>query len=56
MPAADRLTPEERRSLTHGEFWIPERERNVYRRALEALNGAGIAEARRTLPPLEDEG
>jgi hypothetical protein len=42
MPAADRLTPEERRSLTHGEFWIPERERNVYRRALGALNGVGI--------------
>ncbi|HVL69329.1 MAG TPA: hypothetical protein VM364_18875 [Vicinamibacterales bacterium] len=37
-----RLTPEERKSLTHGDFWIPEDEREVYRRALEALNGAGI--------------
>jgi hypothetical protein len=32
-----RLTPEERKSLTHGDFWIPEEERVVYRRALEAL-------------------
>ncbi len=37
-----RLTPEERKSLTHGDFWIPEEERDVYRRALEALNKAGI--------------
>jgi hypothetical protein len=37
-----RLTPEERKSLTHGDFWIPEDERVVYRRALEALNGAGV--------------
>lgn len=37
-----RLTPEERKSLTHGDFWIPEAERDVYRRALEALNAAGI--------------
>jgi hypothetical protein len=37
-----RLTPEERKSLTHGDFWIPEEERGVYRRALEALNAAGI--------------
>jgi hypothetical protein len=26
--------------LTHGDFWIPEEEREVYRRALQALNGA----------------
>src|SRR5262245_61838794 len=37
-----RLTPEERKSLTHGDFWIPEHERDVYRRALEALNAAAI--------------
>ena len=37
-----RLTREERKSLTHGDFWIPERERDVYRRALEALNAAGV--------------
>jgi hypothetical protein len=38
-----RLTPEERKSLTHGDFWIPESERAVYRRALEALNNARIS-------------
>lgn len=37
-----RLTPEERRSLTHGDFWIPEEEREIYRRALEAVNAAGV--------------
>jgi hypothetical protein len=37
-----RLTPEERKSLTHGDFWIPDAERVVYRRALEALNTAGL--------------
>jgi hypothetical protein len=37
-----RLTPEERKSLTHGDFWIPEEERVVYRRALEALNAAAV--------------
>jgi hypothetical protein len=36
------LTREERKSLTHGEFWIPEAEREVYRRALTALNRAGM--------------
>lgn len=36
------LTAEERKSLTHGDFWIPETERGVYKRALEALNAAGI--------------
>ncbi|HUF51948.1 MAG TPA: nucleotidyltransferase family protein [Longimicrobiales bacterium] len=36
------LTKEERKSLTHGEFWIPEEERVVYRRALESLNQAGV--------------
>ena len=37
-----RLSPEERKSLTHGDFWIPEEERDVYRRALQALNNASI--------------
>jgi hypothetical protein len=37
-----RLSPEERKSLTHGDFWIPEEERAVYRRALQALNDASI--------------
>jgi hypothetical protein len=37
-----RLTPEERKSLTHGDFWIPEEERDVYKRALGALNEAGV--------------
>jgi hypothetical protein len=37
-----RLTPEERKSLTHGDFWIPEEERDVYRRGLEAVNAAGV--------------
>ena len=37
-----RLSPEERKSLTHGDFWIPEEEREVYRRALQALNAAGV--------------
>lgn len=37
-----RLTTEERKSLTHGDFWIPEEERVVYKRALEALNRANV--------------
>ena len=37
-----RLSPEERKSLTHGDFWIPEEAREVYRRALQALNAAAI--------------
>lgn len=37
-----RLTPEERKSLTHGDFWIPDVEREIYRRALEALNAADL--------------
>lgn len=36
------LTREEQRSLTHGEFWIPEHERGVYQRALRTLNRAGV--------------
>lgn len=37
-----RLTPEERKSLTHGDFWIPDDERAIYRRALEAINAANV--------------
>ena len=37
------LTPEERKSVTHGDFWIPDQEREIYKRALEALNAAGVA-------------
>lgn len=37
-----RLTAEERKSLTHGDFWIPDAERDVYKRALEAVNAAGV--------------
>ncbi|HXW07539.1 MAG TPA: hypothetical protein VD833_20050 [Vicinamibacterales bacterium] len=37
-----RLTAEERQSLTHGDFWIPDDERAIYRRALEALNAAAV--------------
>ena len=36
------LTPEEQKSVTHGEFWIPEAERQVYQQGLRALNEAGI--------------
>jgi hypothetical protein len=37
------ITPEERKSLTHGDFWIPDEERDIYRRALEALNAHSIS-------------
>jgi hypothetical protein len=37
-----RMTPEEKKSLTHGDFWIPEAERVIYRRALEAVNAACV--------------
>src|SRR5687768_9524844 len=41
-PDMVRLNPEEQKSLTHGEFWIPEDERQVYRLALHAMNEAGV--------------
>jgi hypothetical protein len=41
-PANDDLSREERRSLTHGAFWIPEEEREKYKRAIAALNRGGI--------------
>ncbi len=39
---APELTREEQKSLTHGEFWIPDEERRVYQRALRALSQAGV--------------
>ena len=36
------MSSQERKSLTHGEFWIPEAEREVYREALETLNREGV--------------
>lgn len=36
------LTGEEEKSVTHGEFWIPEEEREAYKIALQALNAAGV--------------
>lgn len=36
------LSHEERRSVTHGDFWIPGEEREKYKRALEALNRGGV--------------
>jgi hypothetical protein len=41
-PEPGDLSREERKSLTHGEFWIPEEERSIYQRALRALNEAGV--------------
>jgi hypothetical protein len=40
--ALEDLTKEERKSVTHGDFWIPEEEREKYKRALAALNQSGI--------------
>jgi hypothetical protein len=42
LPRMGNLSLEERKSLTHGDFWIPEAERELYKRALAALNEAGI--------------
>jgi hypothetical protein len=36
------LTAQEKKSVTHSEFWIPESEREVYKRALGALNSVGV--------------
>lgn len=41
-PEMAQLSREESKSLTHGEFWIPEAERTVYQAALRTLNRAGI--------------
>ncbi|MEX2282130.1 MAG: nucleotidyltransferase [Gemmatimonadota bacterium] len=37
-----RLNAEEQKSVTHGEFWIPEEERKAYKLALHTLNLAGV--------------
>ena len=42
LPFMDDLTHEEAKSVTHGDFWIPEDEREIYKRALRALNEAGV--------------
>ncbi|HEX8318144.1 nucleotidyltransferase [Longimicrobium sp.] len=42
FPGFDTLTKEERKSVTHSEFWIPEDEREKYKVALAALNEAGV--------------
>jgi hypothetical protein len=42
FPRREKLTSEEQRSVTHGDFWIPEEEREKYKRALGALNRGGI--------------
>jgi len=42
LPSMRNLSKEERKSVTHGEFWIPEDEREIYKRALAALNEAGV--------------
>jgi hypothetical protein len=41
-PRPQELSGEEQRSLTHSDFWIPEEEREIYKLALDALNGAAI--------------
>jgi hypothetical protein len=42
LPRMRNLSHEEQKSLTHGDFWIPEAERELYKRALAALNQEGI--------------
>jgi hypothetical protein len=42
LPSMRNLSKEERKSVTHSEFWIPEAEREIYKRALAALNAAGV--------------
>ncbi|HUF13325.1 MAG TPA: nucleotidyltransferase family protein [Longimicrobiales bacterium] len=41
-PETASLSHEERKSVTHGGFWIPESERRIYQEALVALNTAGV--------------
>jgi hypothetical protein len=36
------ISRQEQRSMTHGEFWIPEAERELYKRALRTMNAAGV--------------
>ncbi len=41
-PRLRNLSHEEQKSVTHGGFWIPEDEREIYKRALLVLNEAGV--------------
>ena len=41
-PSREALTHEERKSVTHGDFWIPEAEREKYKLAIDALNAAAV--------------
>ncbi len=41
-PETAKLSFEEQRSVTHGEFWIPDEERAVYQQALRKLNRSGV--------------
>lgn len=36
------ISRQEEKSITHGDFWIPDAERDVYKRALTALNAGGV--------------
>lgn len=36
------ISRQETRSVTHGEFWIPEEERELYKLTLRALNSSGV--------------
>jgi hypothetical protein len=42
LPHMGKLSKEEQKSITHGGFWIQEAEREIYKRALAALNEAGV--------------
>lgn len=42
LAGGDGLTREEQKSVTHGDFWIPEEEREKYKRALDTLNREGL--------------
>ena len=42
LPELADITAQEQKSVTHSDFWIPETEREVYKRALGALNAAGV--------------
>lgn len=42
LPRMGKLSKEEQKSITHSGFWIEEAEREIYKRALIALNEAGV--------------
>ncbi len=42
LPRMGNLSKEEQKSITHSGFWIQEAEREIYKRALNALNEAGV--------------